>query len=134
MCSSLKLGLGVAHQAGHAGETLAHTHALLLVQEERVSFDGQVMLQSHFGLYQSLQGALSLHQPLLELMDGVLDLSHLTHKSTKKKGIIRKNVANTFDICKMFKNVCQIQLRMTGIYHFKFSGQVVLSPLKCVCG
>lgn len=43
------------------------------------------MLQGHFGLDQSLQGVLRLHQPLLELMDGVLDLSHLTHKSKRKK-------------------------------------------------
>lgn len=39
------------------------------------------MLQSYFGLNQNLQAVLSFHQPLLELVDGVFDLSHLTHKS-----------------------------------------------------
>lgn len=73
--------LSVAHQTGHAGKALAHAHALFLLQEERVGLDGQVVLQGDFGLDQVLQGVLSLRQPLLKLLDCVLDLSHLTHES-----------------------------------------------------
>lgn len=71
---------GEAHQPGHAGKTLAHAHALLLVQEERVGFDRQVVLQRDLGLDQVLQGDLGLHQSLLELLDGILDLPDLTHE------------------------------------------------------
>lgn len=80
---STRLHLGVAHQTRHAGEALAYAHALFLVQEERVGLDGQVVLQGHFGPDQSLQSVLSLHQPLLQLLDGVLDLPHLTHESKR---------------------------------------------------
>lgn len=50
------------------------------------------MLQGDFGLDQSLQGVLSLHQPLLKLKDGVLDLSHLSHKSKRKMKKEREGV------------------------------------------
>ena len=87
-----RFGLGVAHQTGHAGEALAHAHAPLLVQEERVGFDGQVMFQGNFGLDQSLQSVLRLHQPLLKFVDGILNLPYLTHKSeqskTKRSGLL----------------------------------------------
>lgn len=78
--------LGVAHEAGRAGEALAHAHALLLVQEEGVGLDGQVMLQGHLGLDQNVQGGLGFHQPVLELVDGVLDLPHLAHQPTRAGG------------------------------------------------
>lgn len=71
---------GEAHQPRHAGKALAHAHALLLVQEERVGFDRQVVLQGDLGLDQVLQGDLGLHQSLLELLDGILDLPDLTHE------------------------------------------------------
>ena len=72
---------GVAHQAGHAGKALPNAHALFLIQEQRVGLDGEVVLQGDFGLQQGLQRVLGLHQPLPELVDGVLDLHDLAHET-----------------------------------------------------
>lgn len=73
--------LGVSHQVWGAGEALPHAHALLLIQEQGVSLDGQVMLQGSLGLDQHLQGVFCLHQPLTQLEDGVLYLLHFSHQS-----------------------------------------------------
>lgn len=70
----------VAHQAGGAGEGLAHPHALLLVDAEGVGLDGQVVLQPALGHYQHLQCVLCLPQPQLEGLQGVVDGAHLIHE------------------------------------------------------
>lgn len=91
--------LGVAHQAGHAGEGLTYAHAPVLVQEQRVGLDGQVVLQADFSPDQSLQRVFCLRQSVLQFLDGVLDLSHLAHESEEMntKGLFRflfRNISN----------------------------------------
>lgn len=73
-------GSGVAHQAWGAGEGLAHAHALLLVDAERVGLDGQLVLQPALGHHQQLQRVLGLPQPQLEGLQGVVDGEHLVHE------------------------------------------------------
>lgn len=57
--------LAEAHQPEGVGEALAHPHALLLVDVQRIGFDSQVVLQGGFGVDQRLQGVPGLPQALL---------------------------------------------------------------------
>lgn len=73
-------GSGAAHQARHAREALAHAHALVLVDAQRVGLDGQLVLQPALGHHQQLQRVLRLPQPQLEGLQGVVNGEHLVHE------------------------------------------------------
>ena len=75
----------VTHQPHGAGEGLAHPHALLLVDEERVGFDGQVTLQDRLGMNQHLQRVLGVSQPLLKALDRLLDFMDLIDEAGKQQ-------------------------------------------------
>lgn len=83
--SLAKPGLNITHQPGGAGKGLAHPHALFLVNEERVGFDGQVVLQNRFGMNQHLQHVLSISQPLLMALDRLVKLMDLVDKAGKQQ-------------------------------------------------
>lgn len=70
----------VAHQAGGAGEGLAHPHALLLVNEEGVGLDQQVVLQPGLVQDQQLEGVLGLPQAQLQSLQCVVDGEDFVHQ------------------------------------------------------
>ena len=76
--------LDEAHQPCSAGEVPAHPHALLLVDEEGVGFDSQVVLQDSLGPHQYLQCVLSIPQPLLQALDGLIKLMDLVDEAGKQ--------------------------------------------------
>lgn len=78
--------LAEAHQPHGAGEALAHGHALLLVDVERVGFDRQVVLQGGLGVDQRLQGVLRVPQALLQGLDGVVHLIYLVNQAAWGRG------------------------------------------------
>lgn len=83
--SSAEPSLNVTHQPHGAGKGLAHPHALLLVNEERVGFDGQVMFQDRLGTNQHLQRVLSIPQPLLKALDHLINFVDLVDKAGKQQ-------------------------------------------------
>lgn len=85
----LLVSLAEAHQPEGVGEALAHSHAFLLVDVQRIGFDSQVMLQGGFGVDQRLQGVLRLPQALLQGLDGVIHLIHLVDKAVGENQPIR---------------------------------------------
>jgi hypothetical protein len=62
-------------------DALPHAHALDLVDEERVGFDGDVLLQVQLVAHQPLLGVLGVGEARLQAGDGVLDLGHLLDES-----------------------------------------------------
>lgn len=83
--SSAEPSLNVPHQPRGAGKGLAHPHALLLVDEERVGFDGQVMLQDRLAVNQHLQHVLGVSEPLLKALDRLIDFMDLIDEAGKQQ-------------------------------------------------
>lgn len=83
--SGAEPSLDVPHQPRRAGEALAHPHALLLVNEERVGFDSQVVLQDCLGPDQRLQRVLSIPQALLQALDRLIEFVDLIDQAGEQQ-------------------------------------------------